>query len=290
MKTYLGNSTPFDLDATLCCGQTFRWERQGEWWYGVVRDKAFKIRQIGNKLEFENVDANFVKFYFGLDDDLSRICAQICKDKHIKRAVEMFEGLRILHQDPWECLISYICATYKNIAAIRQMLQKLSCKFGERIYFDGQDFYAFPIPEELAKASVAEFLECGLGYRAKYLHATVQAVNAGDFILELLRKEPYEKAKLELQRLSGVGLKAADCILLFSLEKHEAFPVDVWIRRVLLKYYSTHFQKEFITKVLNRKSLTRTEYERLNRFGREYFGEHAGYAQEYLYNYERTKQ
>jgi N-glycosylase/DNA lyase len=289
MKIRLNPSCPFNLNATLCCGQAFRWNKQGEWWYGIVRERAFKIRQIGNDLEFENVEMDFVKSYFGLYDDLPKILLQISKDKHTKRAVETFKGLRILRQDPWECLISYICATIKNISAIKQMLSNLCKKFGDRIYFDEYDFYMFPTPERLAKATAEELAKCGLGYRAKYVSETAKMVYENRYEFEGLRRIAYEKAKEELLNFPGVGLKVANCVLLFSLGKLEAFPVDVWVKRIILKYYASYFPNEFIRKISGKKSLTSSEYEKLNLFGRRYFGEYAGYAQEYLYHYERTK-
>jgi N-glycosylase/DNA lyase len=288
MRIHLGPSCSFDLDATLCCGQAFRWDRKGEWWYGVVKENAFKIRQIGDFLEFEGANTEFVKNYFGLHDDLPKILSQISKDKHIKVAVNKFKGLRILRQDPWECLISYICATYKNVPAIRRMLLNLSEKFGDKIHYDGYDFYAFPTSERLAEAHEKDLAKCGLGYRAKYVSETAKMVFKNGFESEHLRKISYKEARQELLNFAGVGLKVADCVSLFSLEKLEAFPVDVQIKRALLKYYTSHFPKEFVAKISEKKSPTNSEYEKLSSFGREYFGEYAGYAQEYMYHYERT--
>ena len=288
MELQLSNLCPFNLDFTLCCGQAFRWNKRGEWWYGVVREKVFKIRQIGNKLEFESADADFVKEYFGLHDDLPRIFSQVTKDKYIEAAVKKFKGLRILSQDPWECLISYICATYKNIPAIRQMLFNLSKKLGDKTIFDGLDFYTFPTPAKLAEVNMKELAECGLGYRARYISETAKMVHTNGFRLEDLRKTSSEKARKELLNFPGVGLKAADCVLLFSSGKLEAFPVDVWIKRIIIKYYKSHFPTGFIMKIFVKNSLTNSEYERLNLFGRRYFGNYAGYAQEYLYHFERT--
>jgi N-glycosylase/DNA lyase len=285
----LNDSRIFNLDFTLCCGQSFRWEKIGEWWYGIVRDKVFKVRQVEGELQFEGVDQNFVMEYFGLYDDLPKILSKTAKDKHIKRAVEAFRGLRILRQDPWECLISYICATYKNISAIKQMLFRLSKKFGEKRVFDGQELYAFPEPSVLAKASTADLAECGLGYRAKYVLETAKKIYSGDVSLEELKGKSYMDARGELLNLSGVGLKVADCVLLFSLGKLEAFPVDVWVKRAVLRCYADHLEKEFVERISYKSSLTKSEYERLNFFGRSYFGEYAGYAQEYLYHFERTK-
>lgn len=288
MRIQLSPLTPFNLDFTLCCGQTFRWDKKDSWWYGVVGEKVLRIRQNGNTLEFENANADFVKSYFRLHDDLPMVFSHISKDDHIKTAIKEFRGLRILRQDPWECLISYICATYKSIVAIRQMLLNLSEKFGEEMHFDGCGFYTFPTPAELAKATVKELAGCGLGYRARYVSETAKAVYGDSFDFERLKRSDYETARVELLNFSGVGPKVADCVLLFSLEKLEAFPVDVWMRRVILRHYAEHFPRGFIKRISDEKSLSNSEYARLNLFGRRYFGEYAGYAQEYLYHYERT--
>jgi len=288
MELKLKLSQFFDLDLTLCCGQAFRWEKVGGWWCGVVKDKPIKVRQRGNMLEFENVSREFIENYFGLKDDLPSILAQITRDHHIEKAVKTLKGLRILRQDPWECLISYICATYKNIPAIKRMLSNMAKKFGEKVFLEGQVFYAFPTAERLAEASLKDLAECGLGYRAKYVSETAKKVSKGEFKMEDLKAESFKKARERLLTLPGVGLKVADCVLLFSLEKLEAFPVDVWIKRIIIKHYRNFFGKNFIEKISLKKSLTRAEYERLSLFGREYFGVYAGYAQEYLYHFERA--
>jgi N-glycosylase/DNA lyase len=282
-------SLPFDLDFTLCCGQTFRWEKQGDWWYGAVGENVFKVRQTRDKLEFENATEAFVRRYFGLNDDLPEIFSQINRDKHIGTAIGEFKGLRILRQDPWECLISYICATYKNIAAIKRMLLHLSRKFGKEIVLDGYRFFTFPTPMKLAKATSVNLRECELGYRAKYVLKTSKEIFKNDFELEHLKKATYDRAKEELLKFPGVGPKVADCVLLFSLGKLDAFPVDVWIRRAVLRHYSNSFPREFVDKLSHQKSLSESGYNRFNLFGRQYFGKYAGYAQEYLYHYERTQ-
>jgi N-glycosylase/DNA lyase len=283
MRVYEDSLRPF----TLCCGQTFRWNKKGKWWYGIASDTAFKIRQLDDELEFENAKASFVQNYLGLNDDLPKIFNQIGKDEQVRKAIQKFTGLRILRQDPWECLISYICATYKNIPAIKRMLLNLSRKFGKRTLFDGYSFHKFPSSARLAKAKANELVDCGLGFRAKYVSETAKIVNECDFDFERLKKMTFEEAKAELLNFSGVGLKVADCVLLFSLEKLEAFPVDVWMRRVILRHYTRHFPHEFIRKILGEKPLSGSEYRKINLFGKEYFGEYAGYAQEYLYHYER---
>jgi N-glycosylase/DNA lyase len=283
------DAAPFNLDVTLCCGQVFRWNKKGDWWYGVAADKAFKIRQANAELESVNADEKFVTHYFGLEDDLRQIRDRISKDEHVKKALQTFWGLRIVRQDPWECLVSYICATYKSIAAIKQMLLKMSKKFGEQVALDGCDFYTFPTIDKLANATASSLATCGLGYRAKYILETSKRICESNFDLESLRKMSYPQAKETLRGFSGVGSKVADCVLLFSLGKLEAFPVDVWVKRAILNHYADQFPKEFIQKISCNGSFSNAEYERLNEFGRNYFGEYAGYAQEYLYHYERTQ-
>jgi len=280
---------PFNLDVTLCCGQVFRWDKKGDWWYGVVGNQAFKVRQTGAELEFAGADETLIVRYFGLDDDLQKISASIGRDEHIRKALTAFWGLRLIRQEPWECLISYICATYKNIPAIRHMLLNLTRKFGEKTVFDGCPFFTFPTPEMLACASAESLATCGLGYRAKYVHATSKRIFENDFELESLRQLPYMQAKKQLCSLAGVGPKVADCVLLFSLGKTEAFPVDRWVERVILNHYAKQLPPELAHKLSRREGLTNSEYAKLNAFGRKYFGKYAGYAQEYLYHYERMQ-
>jgi N-glycosylase/DNA lyase len=279
----------FDLDFSLCCGQVFRWRKMDGWWYGVVGEKVVKIRQCGCELQFENVNVDFVQHYFGLRDDLGQIKQCIAKDDYIRLALQRFEGLRIVRQVPWECLISFICATYKSIAAIELMLKKISIKYGEKQVFDGLDFYLFPTVERLADVSEVGLRECGLGYRAKYVQATAKKICDEKMDLETLKSMSYLDARKVLLEFSGVGLKVADCVLLFSLEKTEAFPVDVWMKRVILNHYADQFPETAVRKMQSHNSLTNGEYEKIGAFARTYFGNYAGYAQEYLFHYERTQ-
>jgi N-glycosylase/DNA lyase len=280
---------PFDLDFSLCCGQVFRWKKEGDWWYGVVGDKTIKIRKCGCELEFEGADERFVRQYFRLDDDLAEISRCIAKDDCIKTALRKFEGLRIVRQMPWECLVGFICSIQKNIPAIEKMLQQLSIKFGEKRLFDGKTFYLFPTVERLALASEKGLRECSLGFRAKYVQATAKKIRDEKIDLEALKSLPYLEARKQLLEFQGVGLKVADCVLLFSLDKAEAFPVDVWVKRVILNHYADKLPAELVKKLLSRPTLTNGEYLKIGDFARGYFGRYAGYAQEYLYHYERTQ-
>jgi N-glycosylase/DNA lyase len=295
MEIELNRATvPFSLEHTLKCGQLFRWEKLGDWWYGVVADRVVKIRQLGGRLTFqgfpEEVNQRFIENYLRLDDDLPSILSKISGDEHVKRAIKLFYGLRLIRQEPWECLISYICATYKSIPAIKKMIHNFSQRFGKKISFDGIDFYTFPKAAELAKASHNTLRNCGLGFRTERVLKTAKILNRGNLSLETLKNLDYLNAKRKLLSLPGVGQKVADCVLLFSLEKLEAFPVDVWIKRAVTDFYASHFDSSFINKVSGKGSITPKEYETINSFGREYFGRYAGYAQEYIFHLLRKEQ
>jgi len=285
--------TPFNLDYTLSCGQVFRWEKLNGWWRGVLNEAVVKIQQTGALLHFRSysrkVDSNFIWHYFRLDDDLPNIYAKITKDEHVSEAVKKFRGLRLMRQDPWECLISYICSTNKNIPAIKNMISNLSVRFGEKTLAENEEFYTFPKPHDLAEASLKELRLCKLGFRAERIRAVSKLVNNGAFDLKALKNLPYERAKKELMTLPGVGPKVADCVLLFSLDKLKAFPIDVWMKRIILEYYSAHFEPMFVEKAKAKKSLSIGEYKTINSFGRKYFGEYMGYAQEYLFHSKRCQ-
>jgi N-glycosylase/DNA lyase len=286
--------TPFNLDSTLSCGQVFRWEKQGDWWHGVV-DKAFvKVKQKVDTLQFEtspksDVDAAFLSNYFRLDDDLPDIYSKIVKDKFVKAVVKKFYGLRLMRQEPWECLISYMCATNKNIPAIKNMIANLCKYFGEKIQTDGGESYAFPTPLSLAEASLRELRLCKLGFRAERVKNAAGLVSEGTFSLDGLKKLSYEEAKKKLMTLPGVGPKVADCVLLFSFCKLEAFPIDVWMKRIILEFYADHFEHAFVERARVGKSPSPREYKAISLFGRQYFGEYIGYAQEYLYHFRRCQ-
>jgi N-glycosylase/DNA lyase len=280
---------PFDLDFSLCCGQVFRWKKEGDWWFGVVGDRIIKIRQYGCRLEFEGTDEEFVRHYFSLDVDLEKIRDSIAQDNHIKTALKQFEGLRLVRQEPWTCLVGFECSIQKNIPAIEQMLERISIRFGEKKVFDKREFHMFPSVDQLALASEKSLRECGLGFRAKYVQATAQKILDENIDLYSFKALPYVEARKALLEFCGVGLKVADCVLLFSMDKTEAFPVDIWVKRVILNRYSRKLPEELVKKLHSHPTLTKSEYQKIGDFARGYFGKYAGYAQEYLYHYERTK-
>ena len=295
MEIKLDRSTvPFSLEHTLNCGQLFRWEKLDDWWYGVTADRVIKIKQSGERLIFqffpETPNQGFIENYLRLDDNLPSILSEISKDEHMRDAIRLFCGLRISRQEPWECLISYICATYKSIPAIKKMIFNISRRFGKKLTFDGYDFYTFPKPTDLAQTSPKHLRSCGLGFRAERVLETTKIVDRGEFSLASLKSMDYGAARRELLVLPGVGPKVADCVLLFSLEKLEAFPIDVWMKRAATNLYANHFDSSFIKRVSSKSSITPKEYGTISSFGREYFGRYAGYAQEYLFHLLRTQQ
>lgn len=294
---------PFNLDFTLSCGQVFRWNKVGDWWFGVVDENVLKVKKSKDKLIFdsypEKVDAEFIRKYFRLDDDLPRIISQINKDELMDKAIKQFYGLRIVRQDPWECLISYICATNANIPFIKNMIQTLSREKGQRIAFENQDFFTFPRPEELAKASMDKLSLGNTGYRSRHIIETSKVISSHAFDLYGLRDLSYREGKELLlskakdkKLLLGVGPKVADCVLLFSLEKTQAFPVDVWMSRIVLDFYSKLFDAPFVDglkrKLSARSSITNKQYETVCDTMQQYFGKHAGYAQEHLFHFRRS--
>lgn len=275
-KISLSTDQPFSLDQTLGCGQVFRWERQpdGEW-YGVVDGKVIRIRQDGLTLTFAGATPAFIRHYFSLDLDLTKVIAGFDCDPFIHAAIQRCKGLRLVRQPPWECLISYICSTNSNIPTIRRRIASLAEQFGNPIEFEGKTYYSFPGPASLSCEGHDGLTICKLGYRQPYVYRTSCSVEDEKQWEKTLFSLPYEDARKELMKLHGVGPKATDCILLFAFQKYEAFPVDVWIRRIMQQNYLPSLDLE--------AGLTNRDYDTIRRFGREHFGEYCGYAQEYLF-------
>ncbi len=280
-------TTPFNIDFTLRCGQVFRWRKEGAIWFGVIDDACIAMTQDQNILTytvFPDAEPTLIHRYFRFDDDLPTITRSINKDAVIRKMLKLFEGLRLVRQDPWECLISFICATFANIPRIKGMVHNLCRAFGQRITCNGYTNYLFPSSRKLASVSINQLLACNLGYRAKYVKAAASRILKGEVCLSHLQSMSYSEAKQELLRIDGVGQKVADCVLLFSLEQLRAFPVDRWIHRILV----TNYQQHLSIKALDREILTPQVYKELSSFGQSYFGNYAGYAQEYLYAYHST--
>ena len=270
------NVSVFNLKYTLESGQSFRWNRVDDSYYGVVAGCILKIRQEKDTLYIDSLRKtddsgtySEMVHYFDLSRDLSAILSEVNVDAYIDRAINRFWGMRLLNQELWETIASFILSQNNNMSRIRGLIRSLSEKFGERLTFDGYVDYSFPTPEVLTDAGVDEIFACGTGYRASYLWHAAENVVSGDLDLNAVKQMSYSEAKIELMKLKGVGEKVADCICLFSLGHLEALPVDVWIKRIFEQIYL-------------RKRATPRE---IREFARDYFGEFVGYAQQYLFHY-----
>ena len=202
------------------------------------------------------------------------------KNKIVKKAIKHSPGLRITRQDPFQCYISFIVSSNSNIPNIQTRLEKLCHTFGEKKMIQDKEFFLFPEPEILANASIGNIAKCGLGYRSKYVKEAAIAVNKGIIDFPSIKKLDYQDARDTLCQVFGIGKKVADCILLFSLNKLEAFPLDTWMIKILEKYYSNEFKIET-------KTITQKQYEILHEKIVNYFGPYCGYAQQFLFKMER---
>ena len=263
-----------NIDDTINSGQVFLWKKIDSKWYGV---DGRKILILKDKLDVKSKD---IHNFFRLNDDFQGIKKQLSKDKVMKKAINNFPGMRILRQDPFQCYISFIVSSNSNIPNIQTRLQKLSQKFGEKKIVDKNEFFLFPKPEKLANASINEIAKCGLGYRTKYVKKAAIAVNKGMIDFSSLKKQDYQEARDSLCQVFGIGKKVADCILLFSLDKLEAVPLDRWVLRILQKYYSKEFQ-------ISTKTITEKTYDELHNKIVDHFGKYAGYGQQFLFKNER---
>ena len=265
---------PLDLAGTLDGGQAFRWHPRDGWRYGVLQDTPVALRQDGPRVEMRASSTSpelmeaALRDYLRLDDDLEDIYSRIDTDARMHEAIAAYRGLRILRQDPWECLVSFICSANSNIPRISTNMMSIAESFGEPLELDGYVCHSFPTAQRLAQAGEATLRELKLGFRAKYVAQAAERVALGELELGPLRTAPYQEAKDALTSLPGVGDKVADCVLLFSLDKLDACPIDRWIRRALEDWYLDGLK-------LN--------YKNLRAWSLEKWGAYGGYAQQYLF-------
>jgi N-glycosylase/DNA lyase len=273
----------FDPLVSINSGQVFLWEKRGDSWYGIHGERVVKFAQKDGRIEFTSFPEDRLcdQKMFRLGDDTRTIFGEISRDPLVRRLVRAYPGLRLMRQEPHQCLFSFVCASNTNIPMIRRMLHSMTRKFGRPAKVDGIEFFTFPSAADINRASIDELRACGLGYRAKAIKAAALAIAGGQLDFDALKGASYEDAKKELLRIYGIGNKIADCVLLFSLEKLDAFPIDVWIARALAGHYRWLHEKKFGDKITPR------QYEQLSGSAREYFGRYAGYAQQYLYYHMR---
>lgn len=273
----LNNLSDFELVHIFECGQCFRWQKENDGSYtGVIKYGVVNIKKDDDKVvisgSFDANDKEKICDYFDLNSDYASIKRKLeLNDENMKKAIEYGYGIRILNQDSWEMLISFIISAANNIPRISKTIENISRAYGQKITWNKKDYYKFPTPKELSKATVEELRTLNLGFRDKYVYNATKMVCAGEVNLEEIEKMNYKDAKKELMKIQGVGEKVADCILLFSMRKREAFPVDTWIKKVMSQLYNES-----------------KDIKKISAFAESKFGEYGGIAQQYLFYYMRS--
>ncbi len=263
----------FDLAATLGCGQVFHWVREGDGWLGVIGADAVYVEQRGDQLHLSAGFEPLVARYFALDHPLEEICASFPTDPAMAEAARFCAGMRLVRQPIWECLATFITSSMKQVTHIAQMSHAIRCAFGQPVDWNEKRLFAYPAPERLALATEEELRACGLGFRAKNLLGTARMIVEGQIDLTAISRLDDDAARTELCRLPGVGIKVANCVLLFGYERLRAFPIDVWIERILRELYFSRKRD--------------VSADRLREFCLTYFGPFGGYAQQYLFHHGR---
>ena len=283
-KYIIKNIESFEPTHIFECGQCFRWNKEEDGSYtGVVGHNVLNVKKNENEVTITGLCSEKIeelcKKYFDLETDYETIKEKLSKiDDNLKISIEYGNGIRILKQDTWEALISFIISANNNIPRIKGIIERISKKYGKTIKWQGKEYYTFPTPEELSKASVVDLRKLGLGFRDTRVFKTTRLVNTKQIdIYELEKIIHTKKLREELLKYPGVGPKVADCIMLFSMRRFEVFPIDVWVRRVMTELY---FENE--TKIVpNNKQI-------LN-YAEETFGNLSGLAQQYLFYWRREK-
>ena len=284
MERYiLKNQDSFNLVHIFECGQCFRWDKQQDNSYtGVIKNAVINVKKEDEQIVFtgKTIDNDFEKTineYFDLDTDYSDYKNKLSEiDEYLKESISFGEGIRILKQDLWECIISFIISANNNIPRIKKIIDRLSLKYGEKIEFGGNVYYTFPTPESLSKASVEDLRALGLGFRDKRIYNTTKMILEKQVDLENIKNmKSTTEMRNELLKLDGVGPKVADCILLFSLKRVDVFPIDVWVRRVMNDLYIHNEDEEKVNK------------KELQKLAEEKFLGLSGIAQQYLFYWKR---
>ena len=279
----LENVDNFNLQHIFECGQCFRWNIQEDGSYtGVFKKNVLNVSKVNEKVVFKGIVSGNIKDividYFGFNDNYSEIKNKLANiDSNMKNSIEYGYGIRILHQDIWETLISFIISANNNIPRIKKIIEKMSQKYGKEVIFENKKYYLFPMPEELAQATIEDLRSLGMGFRDKRVYDTTRLVLENKIDLYNLENEETFMVREKLLGLPGVGPKVADCIMLFAFKKFEVFPIDVWVRRVMNELY---IKKDDETKV-NKKEL--------ELLAKEKYGNLAGLAQQYLFYWRREK-
>ena len=282
-KYILENVKSFEPKHIFECGQCFRWDEEPDGSYtGIVKNNVINVKKVDNTVYFTSLGADNLKelvdYYFDLGRDYEKIKATLSKiDEYLENSIKYGSGIRILNQDLWETIISFIISANNNIPRIKGIINRISMKYGNKIEWNGKEYYTFPTVENLAKATVEDMRNLGLGFRDVRVYETTHKILNKEVDLEKLYQESdTQKVRDTLLTLSGVGPKVADCILLFStLKRFDVFPIDVWVRRVMNELY---IKNDDETKVNKRE---------IEKLAKEKYGDLEGLAQQYLFYWKR---
>lgn len=268
----------FEPSHIFDCGQCFRWVKEEDGSYtGVAFSRVINVRKDGNNVIIDNTNKedfeNIWYEYFDLGRDYSELKDRLrLHDENLKNAVEFGDGIRILKQDGWEMLISFIISSNNRIPMIQRAISNISEKYGNYIgEYRGRKYYSFPTPKELSMASVEDLREMKTGFRDKYIYSTTKSVVDENIDLNKFIEMDPETCHKELMKFKGVGAKVADCIALFGMRKYNSFPVDVWVKRVMQEFYGA----------------SDISLPKMRKYGMDLFGDEAGFAQQYLFYYVR---
>ena len=276
------NPKCFNLKDIFTCGQCFRWEENEDKSYtGIVKENVINIKEQGNDYVIKSVGNDeiekLVTDYFDLNRDYKALQEKLSKiDENMEKSIKYGQGIRLLNQDLWETLISFIISANNNIPRIQKIIKRLSKNFGKKIIFENNEYYTFPTAQELKDVTIEKYRELGLGFRDKRIYETTQIILENKVNLQELENNPNTlEVRETLLTLPGVGPKVADCILLFSdLKRLEVFPIDVWVNRVMNELY-IHGDENKISK------------KQIEQIAKEKFGNLAGLAQQYLFYWRR---
>lgn len=268
----------FNVTHIFDCGQCFRWNKEEDDSYtGVVKNKVINVEQHDSTVIFNNItinDYNMVKEYFDLDTDYAEIKSNINNDEIMAEAIKFGSGIRILNQDEWEIMISFMISANNRIPMIKKVIENLSSCFGDYICnYRGRDYYSFPTAEQLSVVPVDKIQECKAGFRSPRLKAAAERFLTEKNIIYNIKNTSYDEGLAYLKTYAGIGDKVANCILLFSMKQFDTFPVDVWVRRVMQTLYVDKNTKDVD----------------IQKFAERKFGKFSGYAQQYLFYYAREK-
>lgn len=281
-KYILKAQDSFELKDIFECGQCFRWNKEADGSYtGVFKGNVLNVKKEDEIITFTGIVNGDIKKvvteYFDLNKDYSKIKNQLSKiDIYLKESIKYGSGIRLLNQDLWETILSFIISANNNIPRIKGIVERLSEKYGEKIVWNGKEYYSFPTPKQLENVSVENYRNLGLGFRDIRLYETTKMILEDKIDLEKLHSEPTFEVREKLLQLSGVGPKVADCILLFStLKRFDVFPIDVWVRRVMNELYIKNDDENKVNK------------KEIMKIARDKFGDLEGIAQQYLFYWKR---